>query len=147
MVDPYSYLSTIRIPTLLIFGTNDQFWALDAHRLYWDQIRGPKLIRMVPNVGHNLGGGVEAAASVAFFSRCLTGAIPGGLPKLSGQDSRRKQQVPWYAGSKSLEFQLSAWRSHVKPGANPRKVASFIEYRFEAGSSKASFTSVVTIRK
>lgn len=147
MVDPYSYLHKMTLPTLVVVGTNDRYWALDAHRLYWDRIRGPKLMRAVPNVGHNLGGGADAARSIAFFARCLSGAIPGGLPRPEGQDVRRRKVVPWYAGSSTLDFHESRWTPLVLPTGKPKKTASFREFVFQSGGLQASFTSVVTIRK
>jgi PhoPQ-activated pathogenicity-related protein len=52
IVDPYFYLDRIRQPKMLILGTNDPYWPLDALNLYWDDIVGEKHILYVANKGH-----------------------------------------------------------------------------------------------
>lgn len=148
MVDPYSYLDAITIPKLIVLGGNDQYWTVDAHRWYWNELKGQKLMRIVPNAGHNLNGGKEAAESVAFFAGSLQGRIPGGLPKLDNkQDRRWRANATWTAQSKDLWFHGSTWTSD---GAAPRlegatKQAGFSESIYEYQGLKASFTSTVTV--
>lgn len=148
MVDPYSYLSEIKIPTLVVTGGNDAYWPVDAHRLYFDQIRGPKFMRVVPNAGHNLNDGREAAASIAYFAGCLAGRIPGGLPKMPG-GRHLVEARGWTAESEDLRFVDSRWVSWTQRGAGaPKKnEATFTEYRFKADGLEASFTSTVTLTR
>jgi PhoPQ-activated pathogenicity-related protein len=54
MVDPYSYRSRLTLPKLLVHGTNDEYWTVDATRFYWDDLEGVKFILNLPNVGHDL---------------------------------------------------------------------------------------------
>jgi PhoPQ-activated pathogenicity-related protein len=160
MVDPYSYLSEIKIPTLVITGGNDAYWPVDAHRLYFDQIRGPKFMRVVPNAGHNLNDGREAAASIAYFAGCLAGRIPGGLPKIPVIDAKsnltqKRQRTPnfvdmrmWTAESENLNFVNSRWENWTQRGdKSKRNEATFAEYRFKADGLEASFTSTVTLTR
>ncbi|MFW6122146.1 MAG: PhoPQ-activated protein PqaA family protein [Petrotogales bacterium] len=51
-VDPYSYIERINIPKLIIVGTNDPYWPVDAVKLYYDQLKGTKGIVYAPNKGH-----------------------------------------------------------------------------------------------
>lgn len=83
IVDPYSYRSEIRIPTLIVNGGNDRYWAADAMRQYWDDLRQPKWARTIPNVGHDLGGGLLAIESIGAFARGVAGAYR--LPKLEAK--------------------------------------------------------------
>ena len=91
MMDPYGYRSRLTLPKLLINGTNDPYWVVDAMKLYWHDLLGPKYVLQVPNAGHGLEGGRELAYSTlaAFFRHAATGTA---LPKLtwtdSGQDGR-----------------------------------------------------------
>lgn len=54
LVDPYSYRERITQPKLVIYGSNDRYWPIDAARLYWDELRGPRLPLYVPNQDHKL---------------------------------------------------------------------------------------------
>ncbi len=54
IVDPYSYRETIRQPKIMLLGTNDRYWPLDALNIYWDGLQGEKHVCYVPNNGHGL---------------------------------------------------------------------------------------------
>lgn len=74
MVDPYSYRSRVTIPKLLVHGTNDPYWTVDATKNYWKDLKGVKYISTYPNVGHDLGGRtsdekIRALTSIAVFAR------------------------------------------------------------------------------
>ena len=73
IVDPYSYRSAIKVPTLIITGANDPYWAADACRQYYNDLKQPKWLVTVPNVGHNLGGGAEAIETLGAFCRSIAG--------------------------------------------------------------------------
>jgi PhoPQ-activated pathogenicity-related protein len=54
MVDPYGYRDRLTLPKLLINGTNDPYWTLDALNIYWDDLKGPRWVVYLPNAGHGL---------------------------------------------------------------------------------------------
>ncbi len=54
MVDPFTYRDRLSIPKLLINGSNDRYWTLNALDLYWDGLTGPKYLVELPNAGHGL---------------------------------------------------------------------------------------------
>ena len=54
MVDPYTYRDRLSIPKLLINGSNDRYWTLNALDLYWGGLKGPKYLVELPNTGHGL---------------------------------------------------------------------------------------------
>jgi PhoPQ-activated pathogenicity-related protein len=79
-VDPYSYRQRYNLPKLLLLGTNDPFWTVDALRHYWDELPGPKLVFQTPNAGHDLGDRRDAIATLAAFFEMIADCQP--LPKM-----------------------------------------------------------------
>lgn len=151
MVDPYSHLAGIKVPVLVVVGGNDRYWTSDAHRIYWQDIKAPKLLKVVPNVGHDLGGGAEAIDSISFFARAIAGSIPGGLPKFVwkgegapvASEKRAKNSADWVAKSGTADFRESKWIKTTPTGTG--RYAAFKEYQFEAAGATGSFTSLVKI--
>ena len=82
MVDPYTYRDRLTKPKLLINGTNDRYWTLDALDLYWDGLKGPKYLVELPNAGHGLDQNRDWAINGigAFFRQVVTGRP---MPRLS----------------------------------------------------------------
>lgn len=73
IIDPFSYRANITMPTLIVRGSNDAYWTADATSLYWNGLEQPHWLLTVPNVGHDLGGGILAAATIGAFARSLAG--------------------------------------------------------------------------
>ncbi len=82
MMDPYTYREQLTLPKLLVNGTNDPYWVVDAMSKYWDDLKGPKYAIQIPNAGHSLKGGQEKALrTVGAFARMS--AAGQKLPELS----------------------------------------------------------------
>jgi PhoPQ-activated pathogenicity-related protein len=54
MIDPWVYRDKLTLPKMIINGTNDPYWPLDALNSYWDDLKGDKWVLYVPNAGHDL---------------------------------------------------------------------------------------------
>ena len=54
IVEPYEYRDRLTLPKLMINATGDQFFLPDSHRFHFDELKGPKYIRYVPNADHSL---------------------------------------------------------------------------------------------
>jgi PhoPQ-activated pathogenicity-related protein len=80
-VDPYSYRARYKMPKLLLLGTNDPFWVVDALRHYWNDLPEPKLLFQTPNAGHDLAGNREAAPVLAAFMQMIADREP--LPRMT----------------------------------------------------------------
>src|SRR5690606_11987499 len=91
-VDPYTYRSKLTLPKLIINGTNDRYWTVDALNLYWDDLPGEKHVRYVPNAGHGLDGGREGAlTTLAVFTQHVAQNRP--LPKLKWDHTADADQL------------------------------------------------------
>lgn len=72
MIDPYAYRSSLTMPKLIVIGTNDEYWPVDAVKHYIEDIPGENFITYLPNAGHDLGGGEAAIRAIsAFFGQTL----------------------------------------------------------------------------
>jgi len=124
LVDPYTYRKQLTLPKLLVHGTNDPYWVVDAAKLYWDGLSGPKYLLEVPNGDHGLKGGQELAIStIAAFFRHVVGAKPwpqlhwnhGDEPDalvLTVRSSILPQDARlWVAHSNTKDFRQSRWES------------------------------------
>ncbi|MCF6223236.1 MAG: PhoPQ-activated pathogenicity-related family protein [Flavobacteriaceae bacterium] len=67
MIDPYSYRDKLTMPKLILIGTNDEYWPVDAIKNYINDIPGENYIHYVPNAGHGLGGGEQATRAISAF--------------------------------------------------------------------------------
>lgn len=54
IIDPWTYRERLTMPKMIVCGTNDEYWPLDALNTYWDGLKGDKWILYVPNAGHYL---------------------------------------------------------------------------------------------
>ncbi len=125
MIDPYTYRDRLALPKLLIDGTNDRYWTLDALNLFWDELPGPKYVVNVPNAGHGLDRNRDYATNaIGAFFRSVASDRP--LPKLSwnhddGPDHALRlvvRSVPapgaarlWVARSATLDFRDASWEA------------------------------------
>jgi PhoPQ-activated pathogenicity-related protein len=75
-VDPYSYRNKYTLPKLLLLGTNDPYWTVDALRHYWHDLPDPKWVFQTPNAGHDLGDGKQAIDALAAFYQAVADDKP-----------------------------------------------------------------------
>tara|TARA_R110002111_G_scaffold100976_2_gene156400 strand:+ start:8237 stop:9568 length:1332 start_codon:yes stop_codon:yes gene_type:complete len=167
MMDPYTYRGQLKLPKLLINGTNDPYWVADAMRFYWSDLVGPKYILQVPNAGHNLGKGVEYALQTlaVFFMHTATGKA---LPVIDWDNSsdyelkltcaNQPTQVRlWSAHSENKDFRNSKWSStDVNPDKNvylakiekPAKghIAYYIEAVYMSNQIPYSLCTMITTK-
>jgi PhoPQ-activated pathogenicity-related protein len=125
MMDPYTYRSRLSLPKLLINGTNDRYWVVDATRFYWDDLIGPKYLLAVPNAGHGLDGGRELALRTlaVFFQHAVTHtALPALDAHYSSENGTLRLKVAstpepraaqlWTATSDTKDFRGAKWSPH-----------------------------------
>jgi PhoPQ-activated pathogenicity-related protein len=111
MMDPYTYRNRLTLPKLLINGTNDPYWVVDAMRFYWVDLVGPKYVLQVPNAGHGLEGGRELAYStLAAYFRHVAGAKP--LPELEWTNGHGGDGLQLRVQASALPKAARIWAAH-----------------------------------
>ena len=110
-VDPYTYRSQLTLPKLLINGTNDRYWVIDAMNLYWDDLSGEKHVLYVPNAGHSLDGGKEnALKTLAVFAQHV--AMQEPLPNVSWKHDDDGDQMRLVVHSTPAPKAVRLWTAH-----------------------------------
>lgn len=147
IVDPYSYKDTLTLPKLVILGTNDPYWTVDASNFYFKDFPGDKYLCFQPNTGHDIT--PTGIATLAEFF--LSIKENKSLPKITWEYSKNytitvKWNDPsgtaylWKADSNNRDFRNSKWESEQLKGKNKVKVklkrpntgwsAYYVEVRF-----------------
>ena len=134
IVDPYTYRAKLTQPKLLVFGTNDPYWCLDACNFYWNDLQGEKHLLYVPNKGHGVDDFGRLLGTIGAFHREAAGQIK--LPDLkwdhdtsdekttlsiTSDQTPQKVQV-WLATAPTKDFRESKWVSQEVPAADGKFV-------------------------
>lgn len=117
-IDPVSYQRVREIPKLITLGSNDPYWVIDSLSLYADKFVGPKIIRMLPNVGHGAMGVSSARQGVVEFTQEIfsgrslpTFKIDLNQDNLTLTSDHQIEQVRlWVADSDSPDFRAMPFR-------------------------------------
>lgn len=89
LVDPWTGLRVQHAPALVVNGSNDPFWTVDAARVYVDQMPQGSAMQIVPNMAHSIGQWDYRLSTVAnFCARCSGKAIFPQI-KFTLEDSER----------------------------------------------------------
>lgn len=160
MIDPWVYREKLAVPKMIINGSNDPYWPLDALNSYWDDLKGEKYLLYVPNAGHDLresdgNGGKEllpARALNTLSAFCKGQIFDKPMPKMNWvckeadgvcrldveSAARVKRAQVWKAVSDTRDFRGARWTSSPKDAAAltvnaPAKgfAAFFAEYEYE----------------
>ncbi len=129
MVDPYSFRDRLTIPKLLINGSNDRYWPLNALDLYWGGLKGPKHLIALPNAGHGLEVNRDWAINGlgAFFRHTVAGRSlpvlswstapdgPGSVRLTIHADPAPHSARLWTTTSPTRDFRESKWTSSPLP--------------------------------
>ncbi len=107
IVDPYNYREAITQPKLIMLGTNDRYWPLDALNLYWDGLSGEKYICYVPNNGHGLNDLARIVGGLTALHARAAGKLE--LPKMSWKLAPDGQKLHLSLKSNVQPAQVSAW--------------------------------------
>ncbi|HZT40158.1 MAG TPA: PhoPQ-activated pathogenicity-related family protein [Bryobacteraceae bacterium] len=70
-VEPYSYRDRLTMPKFLINSAGDQFFLPDSSQFYFDDLKGEKYLRYVPNTDHSLRNSDARQSLIAFYDAFL----------------------------------------------------------------------------
>jgi len=152
-VDPHAYRGRLTQPKLIVNGTNDPYWCVDALNNYWDDLVGPKYALYIPNAGHGLEGGERQLRSTLglFFRSIASGRRmpvitwkhedqPGALRLEVTSDQAPVTGQLWSARSKTLDFRKSKFTSVEMSRVDGRLVGNL---QIEAGGHVVLFGHLV----
>ena len=141
LTDPYNYLSDVRVPVLIVRGANDPYWATDAMNIYWDAIKGPKELLVLPNEGHDFKDDRPYIGALANLSRHYSEssywesiwremtdaygnrALHGGLSYGSAMNVSAVEL--WGAASNTPDLRNAAWSAVRRPAAKKNHYLGF----------------------
>lgn len=110
MIDPFSYRNRLNIPKLILIGTNDPYWPVDAIKNYYTQLPGKNYIFYTPNAGHDLRDGEEATPILSeFFNDMLSGS---SYPEFEYDSEIEDQGFSISISTAQPIYQIEQWTAH-----------------------------------
>ncbi|MDP6064214.1 MAG: PhoPQ-activated protein PqaA family protein [SAR202 cluster bacterium] len=149
IVDPYEYRDRITVPKLMIVGTNDRYWPLDAMNLYYADLRGERYIQYLPNADHGLDSGrLNAVADIVAFFLKTDNRL--SFPNLAWEFSEKKDYVDltvnsdiepsairvWLARSETRDFRDATWQAVALTKSDR-------EYTYRLDTSEEGFVAIL----
>lgn len=125
IVDPYAYREQLVVPKLILLGTNDRYWPLDALNLYYPGLDGEKYILYIPNCGHGLNDFVRLIADISAFALKASGKMKfpklawdlketdSGLRLTVRSDVKPARVSAWKTRSATRDFRESVWTDEI----------------------------------
>jgi PhoPQ-activated pathogenicity-related protein len=169
--EPYSYRDRLTMPKYMVQAAGDQFFLPDSSRFYFDDLKGEKYLRYIPNTDHSLRNSDARESMLAFYDAFLRGTPrpqfswsfeKNGDIKVTAKDKPTAVKL-WqatnpehrdfrletlgakYVGSDVQEQGSGTYVAHV---ASPEKgwTAYFVEMTFPSGGKYPfKFTTAVRV--
>ncbi len=172
IVEPFEYRDRLVMPKFILNSAGDQFFVPDSSQFYFDQLKGEKYLRYVPNTDHGVTRRSDAAESLAAFYESIVRGwkrpefswkiTPGGTIEAVCKDRPSAVKLWTATNPNARDFRLEtigrAWTGvDVQPGAGgvyaaeiPKPArgftAGFLEFTFPTpGGSSWKFTTAVKV--
>jgi PhoPQ-activated pathogenicity-related protein len=124
LVDPYEYRESLTLPKLVMLGSGDQYWTVDAAKFYYPDLLGEKHLYYEPNADHGMGKTGDAVKTLTAFYYQVISDSPRPEFSWRFRDSGRYVVKPektpvaaylWKAAAPTRDFRLmtigEAWKS------------------------------------
>jgi PhoPQ-activated pathogenicity-related protein len=93
--EPYEYRDRLTLPKLMVNAAGDQFFLPDSSQFYFDDLKGEKALRYVPNADHSLRNSDVAETFWSFYAAVL--------------ENRPRPKFSWaFAKDGSIEVKLGS---------------------------------------
>ncbi len=166
IIDPYAYRRDLTLPKLVVLGTNDPYWTVDASSLYLNDLKGETHLHYAANAGHSLD--LSIIPTVLGFLQLVLNDQPrpelqwerdsGNRFSVSWNPAGRAEAYLWEAESSSRDFREAQWRSRRLVSENgeaelefdpPQQgwSARYVEVRFPnaAGGFPLNLSTTITV--
>lgn len=124
VIDPIAHSARLTMPKLLVMGSNDRYWPLDALNLYWSKLQGPKHVYYAAGETHDFKDQDRVDDNMVVLALAVSGREV--LPKF---DFRLHQGPRWQISSKAAPVAAVLWQAHAK-------TRDFRQARWQAGEVK-----------
>ncbi len=136
IVDPYYYRDRLTMPKYVVNAAGDQFFCPDSSQFYYDELKGEKLLRYVPNVDHGVKT-IDAATSLIAYYQMIIADRPRPRPTWTfgadgsirvTSDVRPRQVRLWQATNpKARDFRLKTiGKAYTESDLKPEPDGSWI---------------------
>jgi PhoPQ-activated pathogenicity-related protein len=127
MVDPYTYRDKLTMPKLVVLGSNDPYWPVDAVNYYYPGLPSPRLLLIAPNSGHGLEDRLRVMGSLAAFFALLAEDKPLPRPLWQWDETREGAKLTvsakptpdetrlWVARMDVRDFRQAKWAEQPLP--------------------------------
>lgn len=138
LIDPFAYRNHLTVPKLIIIGTNDRYWPLDALNLYYDELPEEKYLLYIPNAGHDLGAGkLRALQNMVAFMQKIRGLL--SFPRMEWTFQEEEETIRltitsdlspragrvWIASSATKDFRPAVWESFTMNSTSSPSLTTF----------------------
>ncbi|MCE5310630.1 MAG: PhoPQ-activated pathogenicity-related family protein [Acidobacteriales bacterium] len=130
--DPYCYRDRLTMPKYIVNSTGDQFFLPDSSQFYFDDLKGEKYLRYIPNTDHSLRGSDVWQTLTAFYNAILNNQSRPRFDWKSGKDGSIRVTT---AGAPSA---VKLWQ-----GTNPKHR----DFRLEAVGPIFKSTDLQPVKK
>jgi PhoPQ-activated pathogenicity-related protein len=168
--EPYEYRARLTMPKFLINASGDQFFLPDSSQFYFNDLKGVKYLRYVPNADHSLRGSDAYETMLACYNAVIYGKeLPkfdwtlekDGAIRVAAKDKPTSVKLWQATNPEARDFRIETlgpkWQSTPVSGENgvyvgkvpePSKgwTAFFVELTFPSGSAVPfKFTTQVRV--
>ena len=125
LIDPYAYRHLLTMPKLLLLGTNDPFWTVDAANIYFDDLPGITYLCYAANAKHGLNSGILSTL-ITFFKAAVSD-LPlakfdwqmhaDGTTSLNWEDEKATL-ILWQSANPTMDYREAKWTPTPLQGKN-----------------------------